>query len=492
MIDQYVNNPQAGWPLWMANRIRESDYVIIVFSESYFKSLLADNSENIKKKGARIEGIVLYQENYENGGLNNKVIPVVFKEKDKAFIPIEWTPYTYHILDGNKSYKTLYRRITNQEESIPDVGDEVNISSEKNISDDDLYSLSGSGRKNDTDTIVETERATVPIELKLDMDMSNFTDEERMKLLKSIENLLDIRDVKIIKVRKGSVYVTVEVPPHLAEKLLLYAQNGYLGESNVVDAQYGQTWSKEPQGNRSTWIRQNRPHSDTTNETEQLNDIIRQIEKNMVALPGGIFRMGDEDNGPVHDVTLGPFAIGAMPVTQAQYEKVMGNNPSRFKGDDLPVEKVTWNDAAAFCKKLSEITGKQYRLPTEAQWEYACRGGSTTAYCFGDDEKLLDEYCWYKKNSEGITHPVGKKNPNKFGLYDMHGNVWEWCSDWYGDYPSDSIIDPAGPEEGEYRVLRGGSWSILAKLCRSAFRLRFRPENRGNRFGFRLSRGQEQ
>ena len=172
----------------------------------------------------------------------------------------------------------------------------------------------------------------------------------------------------------------------------------------------------------------------------------------------------------------GAFSIGVHEVTQSEYESVMGVNPSSFKGANNPVEMVSWDDAVAFCEKLSSLpaevaAGRVYRLPTEAEWEYACRAGTTTAYSFGDDEKDLGEYAWFSDNSGNTTHGVGEKLPNGWGLFDMHGNVWEWCSD----------------AEGSSRVYRGGSWSDAAGYCRSAFRYWNFPTFRFNFLGFRLA-----
>jgi formylglycine-generating enzyme required for sulfatase activity len=183
-----------------------------------------------------------------------------------------------------------------------------------------------------------------------------------------------------------------------------------------------------------------------------------------------------------------PFMLGITPVTQKQWVTLMGNNPSYFKGDDLPVIEVSWDDAVAFCQKLSAKEGKTYRLPTEAEWEYACRAGTTTQYHTGDGEKALDEAGWYDKNSGNTTHPVGQKKANAWGLYDMHGNVMEWCSDYYGPYPAGDAVDPTGPAQGDAnssRVLRGGSWSINPQLCRAACRDWGSPGLRYDNGGFR-------
>jgi formylglycine-generating enzyme required for sulfatase activity len=214
--------------------------------------------------------------------------------------------------------------------------------------------------------------------------------------------------------------------------------------------------------------------------------MINSIGIEFVFIPPGIFTMGTSD------VTLSKgFLMATAPVTHSQWQKVMGNNPSHFKknGNNCPVEQVSWKDAHQFIDKLNEMEQtKTYCLPTEAQWEYACRAGSTTQYCFGDDEKMLNDYAWYNKNSGGKTHPVKQKKPNAWGLYDMHGNVWEWCEDWYGKYPKKHVTDPKGPNSGEFRVLRGGSWVSIPGFLRSANRNNDSPGNRGDILGFRLLR----
>ena len=213
----------------------------------------------------------------------------------------------------------------------------------------------------------------------------------------------------------------------------------------------------------------------------------------MVGLPAGQFLMGSPDSDPdardnekpQHQVKVNSFAIGKYPVTQAQYEAVMGTNPSRFQNNPQnPVERVSWNDAQAFCQKLSRITGKTYRLPTEAEWEYACRAGTTTRYYFGDDANQLGDYAWYYGNSQGTTHPVGQKKPNAWGLYDMSGNVWEWCEDnWHDNYIGAPTDGSAWLKNGNDNrsPLRGGSWSVDPDYCRSAFRSD--SVRRGNVYG---------
>ena len=184
--------------------------------------------------------------------------------------------------------------------------------------------------------------------------------------------------------------------------------------------------------------------------------------------------------------------MGLHDVTNAQWKRAMESVPSKWNEADRPVEQVSWEDAREFCRKLSALpaekeAGREYRLPTEAEWEYACRAGATTRYCFGDDEAGLGEYGWFEGNAGGETHPAGGKKPNAWGLFDMHGNVWEWCSDWYGAYSKGVVSDPQGPSGGSGRVFRGGGWGNTAWGCRSALRCGSDPSYRNGFLGFRLA-----
>jgi len=234
------------------------------------------------------------------------------------------------------------------------------------------------------------------------------------------------------------------------------------------------------------------------------------VSLDMIWIEPGTFMMGSptdelgrDSDETQHQVTLTRgYWLGKYEVTQAQYEAVMGTNPSYFKGADFPVEKVSWYNAMDFCAKLTDIEraagrlpeGYEYTLPTEAQWEYACRAETTTALNSGknlsDKNKCpeMDEVGWYEYNSDSTTHPVGQKMPNAWGLYDMHGNVFEWCLDWYGSYPSSAVTDPKGSSSGSYRVIRGGSWNFNAYSCRSAYRFDSTPSDfNRNYFGFRVA-----
>ena len=199
----------------------------------------------------------------------------------------------------------------------------------------------------------------------------------------------------------------------------------------------------------------------------------------MVFVEGGTFTMGATseqgseaygDEKPTHSVTLSSYYIGETEVTQALWQAVMGNNPSYFKGDNLPVERVSYNDVKEFITKLNQKTGKTFRLPTEAEWEYAARGGKESkGYKYSGSDNI-DDVAWYYENSNNKTHPVKTKRPNELGIYDMSGNVWEWCSDWYGKYTSEAQTNPQGPSGGSNRVSRGGSWIINARYCRASNR----------------------
>ncbi|MFO8030217.1 MAG: SUMF1/EgtB/PvdO family nonheme iron enzyme [Cyclonatronaceae bacterium] len=232
-------------------------------------------------------------------------------------------------------------------------------------------------------------------------------------------------------------------------------------------------------------------------------DMTNSIGMTFNYIEPGTFMMGSPEDEPgrwsretQHQVTLTQeYYMQTTEVTQGQWKAVMGSNPSSFSdcGDDCPVENVSWNDAQDFIDALNSMDQETYRLPTEAEWEYAARAGSTTAFANGQImetgsgyDPVLDSIGWYTYNSDSSTHPVAQKDPNAWGLYDMHGNVYEWVSDWYGTYPSSAVTDPTGPASSTYRVVRGGSWSHGARLCRSAYRYSFSPGFRNRNYGFRL------
>jgi len=235
--------------------------------------------------------------------------------------------------------------------------------------------------------------------------------------------------------------------------------------------------------------------------------IINTLGMNLNLIPNGTFKMGSPENEEgrnedetQHEVTISKaFYMQTTEVTQEQWTAVIGNEPWKGKGNvkegpNYAASHVSWNDAVAYCKTLSGKEGKTYRLPTEAEWEYACRAGTQTTWNFGGDEKELGDYAWYDKNAwdidEKYAHQVELKKPNAFGLYDMHGNVYEWCHDYHGGdyYKQSPAQDPTGPASGSSRVLRGGSWNYYSPSTRSAYRGRIDADNRGNLGGFRLVR----
>ena len=255
--------------------------------------------------------------------------------------------------------------------------------------------------------------------------------------------------------------------------------------------------------------------------SEPPKEVVNSIGMKLKLIPAGEFQMGSTDGDarasrderPRHPVRISmPFYLGVYPVTQGEYRLVAGKNPSRFRGGEhLPVETVSWFESLTFCNVLSQKeglppfytingqtvevpdwNGSGYRLPTEAEWEYSCRAGTSTRYSFGDNETELDQYAWYSANSNNQTHPVGEKEPSAFGLHDMHGNVWEWCWDEYDPeyYKRSSERDPLGPDQTKHRVYRGGCWRDDPRIVRSAFRSRNSPMTRSRFLGFRVARVQ--
>jgi formylglycine-generating enzyme required for sulfatase activity len=219
------------------------------------------------------------------------------------------------------------------------------------------------------------------------------------------------------------------------------------------------------------------------------------VKMEFVLIAPGSFIMGaseetdpDGDATPAHRVVLTrPFYLGKYEVTQEQWEKVMGANPSNFKGAKMPVENISWNVARIFLAKLQEYAGRKFALPTEAQWEFACRAGMSAPWHFGDSESSMENYGWYDGDSGQTTHAVGSKKPNAWGLYDMHGNVAEWCEDWYDKhtYSGGIASDPSGPSSGSSRVLRGGAWGDNSGYLRSAYRNCNGPDGFNDSIGFR-------
>ena len=221
------------------------------------------------------------------------------------------------------------------------------------------------------------------------------------------------------------------------------------------------------------------------------------VSFDMIAVEGGTFTMGAteeqgsdvyDDEKPTHQVTLSSYYIGKTEVTQELWQAVMGSNPSNFSGTNLPVERVSWNDCHTFVTKLNALTGKNFRLPTEAEWEYAARGGNKRKGYKYSGSNTIDDVAWYDSNSSSKTHPVATKAPNELGIYDMSGNVYEWCSDWYSSsyYSSSSQTNPTGPTSGSLRVGRGGSWRTDARYCRVSYRNYYLPVNSNYYLGLRL------
>ena len=288
--------------------------------------------------------------------------------------------------------------------------------------------------------------------------------------------------------------------------LLCLATLNTMGQTNgTITRQRKTTAKKETQQRKTTQAapkktqparqaQQQKPAASTSMPKVSLDDIMR----NMVYVEGGTFTMGatseqkkpDDDEKPTHRVSLSSFYIGKYEVTQALWKAVMGSNPSHWKGDNLPVENVSWNDCQTFLLKLNAMTGKNFRLPTEAEWEFSARGGNWSRGYQYSGSNVLSDVAWYYDNSGSKTHNVGTKAPNELGIYDMSGNVWEWCQDWKGSYIGSAQTNPKGPSSGSYRVDRGGSWFNFAWSCRVACRYCHTPDYRYFDLGFRLALSQ--
>ena len=231
------------------------------------------------------------------------------------------------------------------------------------------------------------------------------------------------------------------------------------------------------------------------NSSQNLTFTVDGVSFTMGYVPGGTFTMGAtgeqgsdawNDEKPTHSVMLSSYYIGQTEVTQALWTAVMGSNPSEFRGDRRPVERVSWNDCQTFISRLNAKTGKNFRMPTEAEWEYAARGGHSGGSKYAGSDNI-NNVAWYYDNSGRETHNVATKSPNGLGIYDMSGNVWEWCQDWYGNYSSSSQTNPKGPSNGDNRVNRGGSWFVNAWFCRVSYRSNFTPSYSSSNLGLRLA-----
>ena len=309
-------------------------------------------------------------------------------------------------------------------------------------------------------------------------------------------------DNKMVNGSNGVAQTTLPVGQHS----YIVACNGYESEEGMVKLKASApsnlqiTLTKEATATRNTVAQptvaqQPVVQAPVTNGDNISIPVKDGISIDMVRVEAGTFVMGATPEmespydweKPTHQVTLtNDYYIGKYEVTQNLWKAVMGKNPSKFKGDNLPVEQVSWNDCQKFISKLNNITGKTFRLPTEAEWEYAARGGKKSrGYQYSGSNNLSD-VAWYVGNSWSKTHAVGSKQANELGIYDMSGNVWEWCHDWYGKYSSSSQTNPTGATSGSGRVFRGGSWIGTARCCRSSFRISGTPGYRSNDLGLRL------
>ena len=310
------------------------------------------------------------------------------------------------------------------------------------------------------------------------------------------QNAIVVIDNKIMKGSNGVVNVKLPIGSHEYQVLA----EGYDTENGTVNVKQSSPTKLVIELSRVVGAAENEEtvelQEQASFKAEKILPItVNGVTFNMVYVEGGTFMMGAtseqgsdayKDEKPAHSVTLSSYYIGQTEVTQALWKEVMGSNPSIFKGDTNPVEYVSWNDCQTFIQKLNKRTGKTFRLPTEAEWEYAARGGKKSRGYKYSGGNVIATVAWYGSNSGYKTHAVGTKASNELGIYDMSGNVWEWCNDRYGDYSSNAQTNPTGAESGSYRVNRGGSWGIIARFCRSSSRSYNAPSDGRNYLGLRL------
>ncbi|MGE0086833.1 MAG: formylglycine-generating enzyme family protein [Desulfococcaceae bacterium] len=331
-----------------------------------------------------------------------------------------------------------------------------------------------------------SKRGFVQKELKLALDiLGEFSDEDVFLIPARVDDC-QTEDERLKYLNWADLFPSYEAGRDEIMRVFQYAASEKTEESD------------EPAVIASVKSENKRSESVIASVSEPEKEFTNSLGMKFVYIPPGTFMMGSPEDEPerseneiLHKVTLTKgFYMQITQVTQKQWKAVMGNNPSYFKNcDDCPVEQVSWDDVQEFMKKLNGIEKKElYHLPTEAQWEYACRAGSDKPYCFGDSVEKLKKYAWHSENSGRKTHSVAQLASNAWGLYDMHGNVWEWCQDWYGPYSSAAATDPVGAASGPLRVYRGGRWGFPALCCRSAYRSGGHPAYRSDGLGFRVQR----
>ena len=299
-----------------------------------------------------------------------------------------------------------------------------------------------------------------------------------------------IIDIESTKVMQVAIEQSATDGTSILKSCRALAKQLLLTDTSVMSNKGNPTYVQQPS------TTSNRQSSSTSSSQGQSKEIsVNGVSFKMIYVAGGTFTMGataeqdgyDSDETPTHQVTLSDYFIGETEVTQELWYAVMGNNPSKFtRSSRNPVENVSWHDCQAFIQKLNQLTGLRFRLPTEAEWEYAARGGNSSKGYKYSGSNRIDDVAWYDGNSGEVTHEVATCYPNELGLYDMSGNVSEWCSDWYGSYSSMAQTDPSGAGSGSFRVHRGGGWDYSAQICRVAFRSDCTPDIRDSNLGFRL------